>query len=43
MVYLNGDFLEKDKAFVSVMDRGFLFGDSVYEGPSCIRGQYLLF
>ena len=31
MVYLNGNFIEKDKAFVSVMDRGFLFGDGVYE------------
>ena len=31
MVYLNGNFIEKSQAFVSVMDRGFLFGDSVYE------------
>ena len=31
MVFLNGTFIEKDKAFVSVMDRGFLFGDGVYE------------
>jgi len=31
LVYLNGNFIEKDKAFVSVMDRGFLFGDGVYE------------
>ncbi|MGB5396532.1 MAG: D-amino acid aminotransferase [Gammaproteobacteria bacterium] len=30
-VYLNGEFLPIDKASVSVMDRGFLFGDGVYE------------
>jgi D-alanine transaminase len=31
MVYLNGNFIPKSKAYVSVMDRGFLFGDGVYE------------
>lgn len=31
IVYLNGDFIPKEKATVSVMDRGFLFGDGVYE------------
>lgn len=30
-VYLNGDFLPVDQARVSVLDRGFLFGDGVYE------------
>jgi len=30
-VYLNGRFLPRDEACVPVMDRGFLFGDSVYE------------
>ena len=30
-VYLNGEFLPLDQAKVSVMDRGFLFGDGVYE------------
>lgn len=29
--YLNGNFLPQDEACVPVMDRGFLFGDSVYE------------
>jgi D-alanine transaminase len=29
--YLNGAFLPLDQAHVSVMDRGFLFGDGVYE------------
>jgi len=31
MVYLNGEILAIDDAHVSVMDRGFLFGDGVYE------------
>jgi D-alanine transaminase len=30
-VYLNGEFLPLSEAKVSVMDRGFLFGDGVYE------------
>lgn len=31
MIYLNGKFMLRDEAKVSVMDRGFLFGDGVYE------------
>lgn len=31
LVYLNGTFLPLSQASVSVMDRGFLFGDGVYE------------
>jgi len=31
IVYLNGQHLPVEQATVSVMDRGFLFGDSVYE------------
>ena len=31
MVYLNGEFLPLDQAKVPAMDRGFLFGDGVYE------------
>jgi D-alanine transaminase len=31
MVYLNGEFIPKHQAFIGVMDRGFLFGDGVYE------------
>jgi D-alanine transaminase len=30
-VYLNGEFLPLDKARVPVLDRGFIFGDGVYE------------
>jgi len=31
LVYLNGKFILKSEAFISVMDRGFLFGDGIYE------------
>ena len=31
IVFLNGKFLPQDQAFVPVMDRGFVFGDGVYE------------
>lgn len=31
IVYLNGKYLPRNQAAVSVMDRGFLFGDGVYE------------
>ena len=31
MVYLNGSFLPLDEAKVPVLDRGFIFGDGVYE------------
>ena len=31
IVYLNGQYLPVEEATVSVMDRGFLFGDGVYE------------
>lgn len=31
IVYLNGKYLPVEEASVSVMDRGFLFGDAIYE------------
>ena len=31
LVYLNGEYLPLSKAQISVLDRGFLFGDGVYE------------
>lgn len=31
IVYLNGEFLPIEKAFIPVLDRGFIFGDGVYE------------
>ncbi len=38
-VYLNGEFLPLSQARIPVMDRGFLFGDSVYEVIPAYRGQ----
>jgi len=31
MIYLNGEFMPIDQAKISVLDRGFIFGDGVYE------------
>lgn len=38
IVYLNGEYLPASEARVSVFDRGFLFGDSVYEVIPFYRG-----
>mgnify|MGYP001175073259 CR=1 FL=1 len=38
LVYLNGSLVPHEKAVVSVFDRGFLFGDGVYEGLRSSRG-----
>jgi aminodeoxychorismate lyase len=32
IVFLNGKFVPAEKAFVSIFDRGFLYGDGLYEG-----------
>jgi len=39
IVYLNGAYLERARAAVSVDDRGFLFGDGVYEVTRAVNGQ----
>lgn len=39
VVYLDGRFLAPDQAMVSVNDRGFLFGDAVYEVIRSYRGR----
>lgn len=31
IIYLNGEYLADDKAFISPLDRGFIFGDGIYE------------
>ncbi len=38
-VYLNGSFLPLQDARISVMDRGFLFGDSIYEVIPAYAGR----
>ena len=39
LVYLNGQFLDKSKANLSVEDRGFVFGDGVYEVWRVVQGS----
>ena len=39
VVYLNGDDLPADRARISINDRGFLFGDGVYEVTPAYHGS----
>lgn len=39
VVYLNGEFLPREEAKISVEDRGFIFGDGIYEVTRAVRGQ----
>jgi D-alanine transaminase len=39
-VYLNGAYLPREKACISVDDRGFLFGDGVYEVIRAYNGAF---
>ena len=41
LVYLNGDYLPLSEAKISVLDRGFLFGDGVYEVIPVYSGKPL--
>ncbi len=41
--YLNGEFTELPNARISVMDRGFIFGDGVYEVVPVYAGQLFRF
>jgi D-alanine transaminase len=38
IVYVNGSYLPEEQATVSVFDRGFIFGDGVYEATCVIDG-----
>jgi D-alanine transaminase len=38
-VYLNGEYVDKQRATVSVDDRGFLFGDGIYEVVRAYQGR----
>ncbi|TCO78412.1 D-amino acid aminotransferase [Chromatocurvus halotolerans] len=42
-VYLNGDFLPMSEARISPMDRGFLFGDGIYEVIPSYSGRLVGF
>ncbi len=38
-VYVNGEYVKEEKAVVSIFDRGFIFGDGVYEVVPVIKGK----
>lgn len=42
IVYLNGDYVRLGDAKVSVLDRGFIFGDGIYEVVPCYGGKPFL-
>ncbi|TLF40790.1 aminotransferase class IV [Maribacter aurantiacus] len=39
-VYLNGEIIPSEKAQISVFDRGFIFGDGIYEAMAQINGAF---
>ena len=39
IVYVNGEFIAKEDAKISIFDRGFIFGDGVYEVVPVINNQ----
>ncbi len=41
IVYVNGRYVREDRAVVSVFDRGFIFGDGIYEVVAVIGGRIL--
>ncbi len=43
LVYLNGEYLPLNEAKISVLDRGFIFGDGVYEVIPAYGGKALRF
>lgn len=43
VVYLNGQYLDISEAKVSVLDRGFIFGDGIYEVIPAYSGQLFRF
>ena len=43
VVYLDGEFVAEGEARISVNDRGFLFGDGVYEVTPAYDGRLFRF
>ena len=42
-VFLNGEFIAREKAYLSPDDRGFYFADGVYEVIRCFKGNFFCF
>lgn len=40
LVFLNGEFLDRERAAIPLDDRGFLFGDGVYEVCRAVQGRF---
>jgi branched-chain amino acid aminotransferase len=38
-VYMNGDYVRKEEAVVSIFDHGFLYGDGIFEGIRVYKGN----
>ena len=43
IVFINGDFIDEEEAMISVFDRGFLYGDGVFETLRIYNGKPFLF
>lgn len=43
LVYVNGDFVPRREARVSIFDSGFVLGDGVWEGLRLVRGRIISF
>src|SRR5690625_4312493 len=39
LIYVNGAFVAKEKAVISIYDHGFLYGDGVFEGIRVYEGN----
>src|SRR5690625_149800 len=39
LIYVNGAFVPKEKAVISIYDHGFLYGDGVFEGIRVYQGN----
>ncbi|HEX2938078.1 MAG TPA: branched-chain-amino-acid transaminase [Ruminiclostridium sp.] len=39
VIYINGEFYQKDEAKISVFDHGFLYGDGIFEGIRAYNGK----
>ena len=39
IIYLNGQYVEKENAVISIFDHGLLYGDGVFEGIRVYEGN----
>ena len=43
IVYLNGEYMEAENAKISPLDRGFIFGDGIYDVTPSYNGKMVGF